>query len=74
MIGTDQRTKKFDWRVPEVICQMEEDLMKILRLTFRPYMNPDETWVGCRKRTAQSIVTKELEEDGCAAADRKNCE
>ena len=28
---------------------------KILRLTFRPRMKPEETWVGYRKRTAQSL-------------------
>ena len=44
---------------------------KILRLTFRPRLKPGETWVGKRKKDC-TIVTNELEEDGFAAADRKN--
>ena len=31
---------------------------KILRLTFRPRMKPDETWVGYRARTAKFFYEK----------------
>ena len=30
---------------------------KILRFTFKPRMKPGETWVGYRKKTAQSLRT-----------------
>ena len=30
---------------------------QILRLTFRPCMRPDETWVTCRIRTSRSMRT-----------------
>ena len=41
---------------------------QILRLTFRPRMRPDETWVGYKNK---NIVIHEglLEEDGLVAAD-----
>ena len=41
---------------------------KILRLTFRPRMKPDETWVG---DSSEFSFTKQLEEYGSTAADRK---
>ena len=46
---------------------------KIQRLTSRPRMKRDGTWVGHRTRTAK-ISTEELEEDGSTVTDRKNRE
>ena len=46
---------------------------KILRLTFRPRMRPDEAWVVTEKGQ-HFFFTKQLEEDGSTAADRKNRE
>ena len=45
---------------------------QMLRLAFRPRMKRDETWVTYRIRT--SVHADQLEKDGPAAVNRKNCE
>ena len=44
---------------------------KISRLTFRPRIKPDETWVRLPNKD-RAVVTVNLEEDGLAAVDREN--
>ena len=46
---------------------------QILRLTFRPRMRLDETWVANKNKNV-AVLTEQLEEDGSTAADRKNRE
>ena len=46
--------------------------VRMLRLTFRPRMKPDETWVTCKTRTSRSM--RSCCKNGPAAVDRENGE
>ena len=40
---------------------------QVLRLTFKPRMKPDETWVGYKNKSV-AVPTEQLEEDGLGVA------